>query len=276
MVSNLFSGSYRRGRIGSTISGDGQRIVYEVHGEVGPSVVLIHGGSCDRSYWSQQIEALAEQYRVVAVDLLAHGESTGAREHWSIGALANDVLSVIAAEGCSNPVVVGHSMGGVVAIEVGNRLGERTAGIVVTDILHDPDLASVPIPSLPAEEGAYRAALSAGLARGMFSPKMKSPFQDQIIASMVTHPREIAFGLRAAFNQYDARQALKSAAVLPLMMIQSDLRPTQAQSIRRLHPSARIFVFKASGHFLMLERPRQFNVLLQAELLRMTGELCAI
>ena len=55
-------------------------IAYEVHGQGSPAVVLVHGWSCDRGYWKEQIEYLAPQYRLVLIDLAGHGESgTGAQ-----------------------------------------------------------------------------------------------------------------------------------------------------------------------------------------------------
>jgi pimeloyl-ACP methyl ester carboxylesterase len=75
---------------------DGTEIAYEVYGSGSRAIVLVHGWSCDRSYWVCQLSALSENGQVVAVDLAGHGESSGTRRDWTIAAFGSDVCSVVA------------------------------------------------------------------------------------------------------------------------------------------------------------------------------------
>jgi pimeloyl-ACP methyl ester carboxylesterase len=94
------------------LSTDGTRIAYELIGAGRPALVLVHGWSCDRTYWNAQLESLSRDFTVVTVDLAGHGESECGREAWSIAAFGYDVALVVALNGLEDVVLVGHSMGG--------------------------------------------------------------------------------------------------------------------------------------------------------------------
>lgn len=97
-----------------------------------PGVVLVHGGAAHRRWWSFLAPLLAPAYHVVALDLSGHGDS-GRREVYAVETWADEVLAVAAHAGMSAPVVVGHSMGGVVTVVAASRRGQELAGAVVID-----------------------------------------------------------------------------------------------------------------------------------------------
>lgn len=113
---------------------DGVPIRYSVTGAGEPAVVLLHGWAMDRRIWDGQVPRLAEPYRVVAVDLAGHGESGSGRADWTMGAFAEDVRAVVDALGLSRVVLVGHSMSGLVALEVWMLL-PTTAPAVTNEVL---------------------------------------------------------------------------------------------------------------------------------------------
>ena len=81
----------------------------------GLAVVLIHGWACDRGFWRKQIEALSGVCRVVAPDLRGHGASFVPEDDYSLGRLAGDIYSLCHDLGEAPFVLVGHSIGGMVA-----------------------------------------------------------------------------------------------------------------------------------------------------------------
>jgi pimeloyl-ACP methyl ester carboxylesterase len=89
---------------------DGAAIAYEVHGD-GPSLVLVHGITECRRSWDPLIERLGADHRVVAVDLRGHGESDR-RAPFDAFTLATDLHAVIDDANATDPVLVGHSLGG--------------------------------------------------------------------------------------------------------------------------------------------------------------------
>jgi pimeloyl-ACP methyl ester carboxylesterase len=111
---------------------DGVRVHYRAWGSPGrPGLVLVHGGAAHSGWWDH-IAPLLDTHRVVAPDLSGHGDS-GRREGYGMAQWAREVLAVAAAEELSRPVVVGHSMGGWVALTTGVEHGDAVAGVAVID-----------------------------------------------------------------------------------------------------------------------------------------------
>lgn len=98
-----------------------------------PGIALVHGGSAHAHWWSHLAPLLAERYHVVAMDLSGHGDSER-RSEYSFHNWAEEVLAACRACGMDDPpVVVGHSMGGLVAIVAASLHADRLAGAVIVD-----------------------------------------------------------------------------------------------------------------------------------------------
>ena len=102
----------------------GHPVAYHAAGS-GPVVVLIHGITSSADAWRQVIPALAERYTVVAPDLIGHGGSAKPRGDYSLGAYASGVRDLLAALGHDRATVVGHSMGGGIAMQLAYQFPER-------------------------------------------------------------------------------------------------------------------------------------------------------
>src|SRR3954471_15714830 len=108
----------------------GHRVTYKRAGW-GPVVVLVHGITGSSKTWEDVIEPLAENYTVVAPDLLGHGESAKPRGDYSLGAYASGIRDLIAAIGHDRATVVGHSLGGGVAMQMAYQFPERVERLVL-------------------------------------------------------------------------------------------------------------------------------------------------
>jgi len=98
-----------------------------------PPLVLVHGGAAHAMWWSALAPQLARHYYIVAPDLSGHGDS-GWRERYPLESWAEELMAVAVAAGCSGrPVLVGHSMGGLVSIVAAALYGKRLAGAIIVD-----------------------------------------------------------------------------------------------------------------------------------------------
>src|SRR2546428_12064027 len=97
----------------------------------GPVIVLIHGITGSSLTWEDVIEPLAEHYTVVAPDLLGHGESAKPRGDYSLGAYASALRDLLAALGHHRATVVGHSLGGGIAMQMAYQFPERVDRLVL-------------------------------------------------------------------------------------------------------------------------------------------------
>lgn len=136
---------------------DGARIHYLAWGDPGRrGLVFVHGGAAHAHWWTHVAAAYASEYRVVAVDLSGHGESSH-RGRYSLEQWADEVVAVVAdAEVAGPAVVVGHSMGGFVTIATAALHPDDLAGVIVVDS---------PVTQVDQEVGAAKAGQAFGVPR---------------------------------------------------------------------------------------------------------------
>jgi pimeloyl-ACP methyl ester carboxylesterase len=108
----------------------GRRVIYRVAGN-GPPVVLIHGMLNSSSHWRSVALNLAREYTVIAPDLIGHGDSAAPRGDYSLGAHAASIRDLLAAMGIDHASIVGHSLGGGVAMQFFYQFPQRTERLVL-------------------------------------------------------------------------------------------------------------------------------------------------
>lgn len=113
---------------------DGCQVHYATWGDIGkPGIILIHGSNAHLEWWRFVAPFLADQFRVVAIDLSGNGDS-GWRERYSGKQFAREIMAVIDhAELGPDPIVAGHSFGGYVALEAGRIYGDQLGGVLFLD-----------------------------------------------------------------------------------------------------------------------------------------------
>lgn len=242
------------------ISADNVTIVYDTYGQGRTAVVLVHGWSCDRSYWEGQVESLSGHHRVITVDLAGHGESGMERENHSIEAFGEDVASVVLREKIDKAVLVGHSMGGSVIIEAARRLPGIVLGLIGVDTYQqiEAELTSEQINGVVAAYERDFVQTASYFVNSMFHADADTAVKNPIIRDMASAPPEVAISaLQATFN-YDTPTALKSVR-LPIFAIVSDKYPVDVEAARRHALSFDLTVMTGVGHFLMNEDAATFN-----------------
>src|SRR5262245_48775071 len=119
---------------------DGLSIACDVRGKGETALVFLHGWGGDREYWKNQADAFAADYTVVTVDQAGHGASGKDRKTWTIESLAGDVESVVKDLGLKRVILVGHSMGGPVALMAAKKLPGTVVAVVGVDTLQDAEM----------------------------------------------------------------------------------------------------------------------------------------
>src|SRR5262245_30401166 len=120
-------------------SADGVSIAFEERGHGEPTLVFVHGWCGERGFWRATAEALAPRYRTLTLDLAGHGSSGAERSRWTLASLADDVVAVVTAAGAGDVILIGHSMGGPVALLAAPRLAPRVRGVIGVESLHDAE-----------------------------------------------------------------------------------------------------------------------------------------
>jgi pimeloyl-ACP methyl ester carboxylesterase len=108
----------------------GHEVSYQIAGE-GPVILLIHGIAGRSEQWLDAMSILADSHTVIAPDLLGHGRSAKPRGDYSLGAYAAGLRDLLVALDCSKATVVGHSLGGGIALQFTYQFPERSARLVL-------------------------------------------------------------------------------------------------------------------------------------------------
>ena len=257
---------------GRTRSADSVEIAYTRTGHGPVSLLFVHGGLASRAFWAQQLAGLGGAFRVAALDLAGHGGSGRNRERWTIAAFAGDVCAVAEALDLQNIVLVGNSLGGPVALEAAARLAGRTIGVVGVDTLHEAGQV------FPPEEAAARAAAyrndfraaCAEMCHALFHPGEHMELQAWALKIMLAMDREIVARIMEGLSGYDLGTAFKLAGV-PIRAINGDLWLTQIEANRKLAPDFEAVIMRGAGHYPMLERPDEFNEILNGVVTRLAA-----
>jgi pimeloyl-ACP methyl ester carboxylesterase len=223
----------------------------------GPAVVLVHGWCCDRTFLAPQQAHLAPTHTVVSLDLRGHGTSRWVDElACEITDFADDVAEVAADAGLSAPVVVGHSMGGLVALECAAR------GLASAAVLVDP------APMLDESGRAYFARSwpevaddADGSWRRRFAERTMLA-TDRVrrvgtLDGMARVPPSVAAASMRGMADYDAGAALEAVTV-PLLVV-SAAHPEDMRAVRGRCRHLMTGQAVGAGHFLQLEVPEQVN-----------------
>jgi pimeloyl-ACP methyl ester carboxylesterase len=154
---------------------DGCAVACRCWGPAGAAgVILVHGGAAHARWWDHIAPMIGGQYRVAALDLSGHGDS-GRREAYSLEQWSAEVVAVGSAAGmAARPVVVGHSMGGFVALATAGRYPDRVGGVAVIDS---------PVRERTPEE-------IAAASQAAFGPLRVYPSRDEALSRFHTVPEQ--------------------------------------------------------------------------------------
>jgi pimeloyl-ACP methyl ester carboxylesterase len=258
----------------------GHRIAYRTAGS-GPVLLLIHGIAGSSATWDDVLPWLAERYCVVAPDLLGHGGSAKPRGDYSLGAYASGVRDLLGALGHERASVVGHSLGGGVAMQFAYQFPERCERLVLVSSgglgreVH-PILRAA---ALPGAEWVLPLLCAAGVRNAVDGT---ARFLGRVGLRAAPDLQEMWRGF-CSLADADARQAfvhtvrtiidvggqrvsaadrLYLAAEVPVMLIWGELDSmipvAHARPAHEVIPGSRLAIFPGAGHFPHRDNPRRF------------------
>lgn len=253
------------------VSFDSERIAYDAAGKGKTALIFIHGWSCDGRYWQKQIAVFSKSYQVITVDLAGHGHSSFDRSEFSMLSFAKDVKAVIEKENIERAILIGHSMGGGVIAEAAGLMPEKVVGIVGVDTLQnvaERTPQSVVDQMVKPMEADFKRATQ-DFVLPMFLEGADQQLVNWVKEDMSSAPKEIAVN---AFRHYVGQYVTGEAALvfkditIPVVSINAGLWPTNPEENRKYIKNYHLFYIEGTGHFPMLEKPEEFNILLKKAL----------
>lgn len=243
------------------VASDGTRIHYKVVGRGRPTIVFLHGLGGDMNVWREQVAALHTRARLILIDLPGHGDSE-APASYSMRGLARAVNAVLKQTNTDRAILVGHSIGALIAREVDRTYpGHCRAVVSVDGMLRNPfpepeaaakALASFQGPDGDAHLGAfYDSMLSAA------SPSLR----DEVRTAALATPRAAVVGTLQATILPDAWKDDDKLSV-PLYAVMAKSPYTNddyLQYVRGLGKDVTIDVIDGTDHYLMLDAAQELN-----------------
>lgn len=270
-------------------------LVHAVEKGSGRPLVLVHGITLRGDVWAPQFHQLTDRFRVIAVDLRGHGASKAGRDGYGMPRLAADLATLLEALDLRDAIVVGHSMGGMTAMQFcgdfPDVLAERVAGLVfVASRAHQvmpPYIDRVARLLVGRGQGRVdsgrglpgRIGVSSRVVRAAFGER-PSPVAVRLVAEMgqAMAPEALVPSL-AGLLDHDARVALRATRTPSLVIVGTRdlLTPVPAaRHLARLLPDADFVVLRRAGHQLMQERPDELAELLDAFAARIAGSATTV
>jgi pimeloyl-ACP methyl ester carboxylesterase len=264
-----------------TITLHGHDVTYRTAGDGPDVVVLIHGITGSSATWVDVMPALAEHYTVVAPDLLGHGQSAKPMGDYSLGAYASGVRDLLGALGYERATVVGHSLGGGVAMQLAYQFPERCERLVLVSSggLGREVHALLRAATLPGSElvlpliTATRIAALGDAVGGFLGriglragPDLEEMWRGFASLSDVEARAAFIHTLRTivdpAGQRVSALDRLYLAAEMPMLLIWGERDPiipaAHGEAAAAAAPGSRLVVFPGVRHFPHREKPARF------------------
>lgn len=249
---------------------DGLSIHSTVTGTGSTTIMLVHGYTCDDRSWAEQVPTLAKQYRVVTLDLPGHGKSQSpAVERFSMNLFARAVEAVRAEVKADRIVLVGHSMGTPVVLQYAHLYPQHTAALVFVDGLMpaapgaDTRGGAASNGAAPSTAGARMGGPGGRTAREamvnrFFLPTTTPEVQKKVRDMMLGAPEVTAIGAMNATGDPAGRTT--DVPAVPMLGIYAEPNAVASrETVLRHFPKAEYTQVPGTGHFLMLEKPAEFN-----------------
>jgi pimeloyl-ACP methyl ester carboxylesterase len=244
---------------------EGVRLFYEESGTGEPPLVLIHGWCCDHTYLEPQREHFRSRARALAVDLRGHGQSDKPEQEYSIPAFADDVAWLCEKVGLERAVVVGHSMGGLIAVEIASRFPALARGVVLLD--------SPIVPPEGARGGLGEAAAALRgpgarkaqrefVAASLFIPEDDPARKARILDAMAATPEHVMASAFESIASWDGAAAVRRCRV-PILSVAAAAPLPDLKRLRELAATLVTAQTAGAGHFHQLEVPDQVNAMIE-------------
>jgi pimeloyl-ACP methyl ester carboxylesterase len=258
---------------------DGAKIYYQEQGK-GQTIILVHGWTCSSKFWQKNVPELAKEFRVVALDLRGHGNSSKTLTGHTIAQYARDVRAIVERLDLRGFILVGWSLGGPVVLsyyEQFNTDGRLKAlGLIDSDPFpfsqadwnnhplknYNFDAMNTTFGMLAADQKKFATAFTGR----MFKQKPSDADVDWVVTELTKTPPWIAIAIYSDFVMSDYAKALPDVKI-PLIVFAADsgVYPkgiAMGKALASQAPHGKFVPVEDGGHMLFYEQPQEFNTAL--------------
>jgi 3-oxoadipate enol-lactonase len=234
-----------------------------------PVIIFIHGFPFNKSMWDRQVEALKDNYRVLAYDIRGHGSSEEGTGDFTIDMFANDLLGFMDELKIKTALLCGLSMGGYIALNVIEKYPARFDALILSDtqcIADSPEAKEKRIKAMESikENGVAKYADSSII--NLFAPASFTAKREEIAAvrEMIINTAEESLikTLKALSVRNETCSKLPAIKVPVLIMVGKEDKITPPAAALFMHkeiPHSQMYILDHSGHLANMENHTDFN-----------------
>lgn len=223
------------------------------------ALLFIHGWSGNTDVWKQSYSSFPD-YRVIVVDLIGHGQSDKPKVTYTMDYFAKSVEAVMTKAKVEKAVLVGHSMGTPVARQFYRLFPGKTLGIVIVDGGLRAFGTKEEVDQFYAPLRADYKKTSMQFMDGMLQTIKDESIKQQLRAGVLATPEHVGLSSMESFN--DDKLWATDPIKVPVLAVLAESpfwKPDTEQFFRSLASNLDYDMWKGVGHFLMMEKPKEFN-----------------
>lgn len=246
-------------------------INYFQQGQGDTTLLFLHGWCIDGMYWKNQVDYFSKTYNVFAIDLPGFGKSKAERTNWTIEEYANDVTAFIDTMNLKNLVIIGHSMAGEIMLQTALIDNPKIVGIVGVDNFKFIDVAFTPeqmkqmTDFFPMLEKDFKNSAPVYADMMLFHPTTSKEVKDRVKTDFANSNSVVGYGTFMNQVQYAYTDAQRLEQLnYKLYLINSDYFPTNQTGLKNhCKNNFQVETISATGHYPMIEKPTEFNLILE-------------
>jgi len=243
-----------------TATHDGVQLCYLDTGAGDPPLLLVHGWCCDHTYWPGQIGDFSADHRCVALDLRGHGGSDRPDQDYTIGGFVGDVAWLIREVDLDRPVLIGHSMGGCIGLNLAHSHPDLVRALVMVDspVVPVGDALRPLLDSILAgfKGPAFKETAATFVGSFLFNENSDPNLRDEVVAGMSSAPQRL---MHTAIESTLSEENLPPGPIpVPSLFIRAATHTASAEEISQRYGGLQVAEVGAA-HFLQLEKPEETN-----------------
>lgn len=239
----------------------GMRVHYESYGKGKEALVFIHGWTCDLNFWKGQVPGFEDRMRMLLIDLPGHGQSDQPPVAYTMDLFAQAIDTVLKDAKVKQAVLVGHSMGTPVARQFYRLYPQKTRALIIVDGALRPYGNKEAVQKFfePLRGPNYPQA--AGQIVGfMVQPVANAALREEIKTAMLRTPQHVAVSAMDGMMEDAIWKPDPIQVPVLAIMAKSPSWPEDTESFyRRIAPKLDFQMWTGVSHFLMMEKPKEFN-----------------
>lgn len=244
---------------------DGTRLHYDLRGSGEPTLLLIHGFASNAGHWEAFEREVERDHRTLTIDLRGHGRSDTPDGGYSIRQFTDDVAALVDSLDGRDAVVVGHSMGGTIAMQLAGRHAKLVSALVLLESATGPGIGVNEL----EQHDLWRALQGPGWPRpieqfyaGFFPDDRDEALRRRVVGDAARLKQHVVLDSWRATLTADSPGIARSVKQ-PVLYVNGSGNDRTSADVRRILPHVMFAQVAASGHFIQLEAAEQLAVMLR-------------